>query len=526
MNKGIVSAADFNKMVRLAPPNSGITAESIAKDLQNKGYELGSGLESYNSSIPKEPKRTVEMQGFLGSIGSYLNAPFDVASGLLNKEASRLSSQVGFSSGEEAGQKVFEENVTPETLKKTATMARVVPSVAAGFATGGASIPISAAITGGVSAFGSLASSGLEYAAGEDKTTAGVALDAGVSGLTDAALDAATRGLFSLAKPLFKAKGAAELGDDLSKTVGRVVQSTDEDIQAAKKALQTIDTTGVNTYEDLAKTIDDKIKVLVAAQDKVLEATPVVKKIKDFTRVVGEGKNTVTVNPVNQAIEGLKELYAKSGAAEDLVRIRSLQQKASSVGITPKEVNDLAREFGRGFKSFSDATGQPLTSINAKLYETIRKGVKNSARDLLPNEASKGIDDLLSDLIPTKDLASDMVDKVRILTNKIEEKGALSSIASKIGGGIDVLLGRTPSSLFTSLLLRGNVGQKTLNSSQIQSALPKNLKTIEYLTKQLENLPEGKIPGKILEITGKALENITSSSLRGVKNSMVNGLPE
>ena len=57
-----VPKADFDKMVRNAPPNSGISAASIANDLQAKGYSLGQGLESYSMDSPKPPVRTTLMQ--------------------------------------------------------------------------------------------------------------------------------------------------------------------------------------------------------------------------------------------------------------------------------------------------------------------------------------------------------------------------------------------------------------------------------------------------------------------------------
>lgn len=519
MPKDTIPYEEFQKMVRLAPPNSGITPQSIAASLEKKGYTLAPELSQYSTMQPQE--RTEGKESFFSWISDHINSPFDVASGLLNKEASRISGQIGFSAGEDAGQKVFKQQYTPENLKQAATTARVVPAVAAGLATGGASLPVSAAISGAVGAGSSLVASGLEAAAGDQQSATGVATEAAVSGLSDAALDAATRGLFSMAKPFFKAKGAASLTDDLSKTIGRVVQSTDEDISSAKNALREIDTSSITTYEELAKAVKDKSKGLLAAQDEILNSVPKIHPIKTFTKTVGEGRNSVKMNFVERALDGLEELYTKSGAAEDLVRIRNLK---NAKGLSAKNINDLAREYGRGFKAFSDASGQPLTSVNAKMYENVRKGLKEVSRGLMPNNATKAIDESLTSLITTGELADNMVDSVRKLTNKLETRGILSQIASKIGGGVDLMLGRTPSSLFTSLLLRGNVGQKTLNSLQLQEALPKNLKMIQKLTEQLDTLPEGQVLGRMKEIFGSALENTTSAAAKGTRAVITNEL--
>lgn len=440
-------------------------------------------------------------RGFLSKVGKgivdYGTAPAEAAVGGILKG-------IGAVTGMDVSG-MDEVKTLPENLSRSADVARVAIPIAAGIATGGASIPVSAAVSGAAGAGSSLLASGLEAAAGEEQTGKGAIGEAVTTGLTSAAIDAATMGLFKLAKPLLKAKGAADLSDDLSKTVGKVTQGSSDDIVKATKALKTLDTSAVNTYDDLTSVIDSRLNSIRTAQDEVLGTVQDIKPVSSFTRTVGQGKNAVQTNPVAAALDGLDELYTKTGAAEDLVRVRELKQLARK-GLSAKQVNDIAREYGRGFKAFSDATGQPITSVNAKLYENVRKGIKQAARDMMPNDASRIMDEEMTNLLTTKKLTEKMSGAVQKLTNKLENRGILSTVASKIGGGVDLALGRTPSSLFTSLFVRGNIGAKQLNSAQLQSMLPKNLKLIETLADQIDSLPEGAVVGRLKEILGNAAE--------------------
>lgn len=514
MKKGIVPYEDFQKMVRNAPPNSGITAKSIAESLEKKGYDLPPELSKFSSVQPIESMKAKD--GFFSTLSSYLQAPSEAFAGAALKGISNIPG-MEFAARDKSVQNL------PENLKKSATVARVGIPLAAGIATAGASIPLSAAISGLAGAGSSAVGTGLEVAAGEDKTIGGAIGETVTTGLTSAALDAATMGIFRLAQPLLKAKGAAELTKDLTKTAGRAVQATQDDLGKAAKALQLIDTTNVKTYEDLGSVIESRLTSIRNAQDEVLGAVQESKPLKAFAKTIGEGKNSVVTNPVQSALNGLEELYSKTGAAEDLVRIKSLKDAAKN-GLTPKQVNDIAREYGKGFKAFSDATGQPITSVNAKLYENIRKGVKNAAREVMPNDATRVMDDEMSNLITTKDLSDDMAKAVQKLSNRIEERGLWSTIASKVGSGIDIALGRTPSSLFSSLLLRGNVGMKQLNSLQIQKSLPKNLEKIRKLAEQIDTLPEGEVVGRIKELIGNIAEVGIKSTASGLGAGSVGGI--
>lgn len=481
----------------------------LIQDLVNKNVEI-EGL----NAPPKQ-------RSFLSNVGKgivdYGTAPAEAAVGGILKGIGAVTGM------DFAG--MDEVKTLPENLSRSADVARVAVPIAAGIATGGASIPVSAAVSGAAGAGSSLLASGLEAAAGEEQTGKGAIGEAVTTGLTSAAIDAATMGLFKLAKPLLKAKGAADLSGDLSKTVGKVTQGSSDDIAKATKAIKTLDTSGVKTYDDLTSVIDSRLNSIRAAQDEVLRTAQDIKPVSSFTRTVGQGKNAVQTNPVAAALDGLDELYTKTGAAEDLVRVRELKQLARK-GLSAKQVNDIAREYGRGFKAFSDATGQPITSVNAKLYENVRKGIKQAARDMMPNDASRIMDEEMTNLLTTKKLTEKMSGAVQKLTNKLEDRGILSTVASKIGGGVDLALGRTPSSLFTSLFVRGNIGAKQLNSAQLQSMLPKNLKLIETLADQIDSLPEGAVVGRLKELLGNAAQQGIKTAGKAAVGAVSNAFNE
>lgn len=421
--------------------------------------------------------------------------------------------------GELAGAKLAGKDTTQiqqdlsQNLSRSADVARIGIPVVAGFATGGASIPVSAAISGIASAGSSLMASGLEKAAGEDQSLKGAVGEAATTGVANAALDAATMGLFRLAKPLLRAKGLPQLAQDAEKTVGKIVQSTAQDIEKGRKAIQAIDTKGVKTYADLTGRMKEKISSLVTEQDKLFDAIPGTRPLNTLTQIVGEGKNTVKMNPVEAALNNLEELYAKTGAAEDLVRIRSLKDQAIGQGLSVRQINEVAREYGKGFKAFSDATGQPLTSVNAKLYENTRKAVKNAARSLMPNEATKAIDDELSSLITTKELTKELSDKVQLLSNKVESRSLGNKVGDLVGKAANIMSLGTFGG-FLRGVFPSNAGYKTLNHLAIQKNLPKNLAKITKLLEQIDTLPEGQVIGRLKEIFGNIAEQGTRAATK------------
>ena len=68
-----ITYEQFQNMVRLAPPNSGLNAKSIATSIEKKGYTLPPELSGYSSITPQET--TEAKKGFFDSVGSRFSNP-------------------------------------------------------------------------------------------------------------------------------------------------------------------------------------------------------------------------------------------------------------------------------------------------------------------------------------------------------------------------------------------------------------------------------------------------------------------
>lgn len=282
-----------------------------------------------------------------------------------------------------------------------------------------------------------------------------------------------------------------EIAGEIEGLVGQIVQGNKTNIENAKRALRLIDTEGIESYDELSEALTNKITALSRKQDEILQGTQVRKPLNNFTRTAKSGGREASANPVASTFDHLEELYQKTGQPEELVRIQNLRDRAKTEGLTAKEVNDLAREYGIEFKkqAFSK-TGDPLTSVNAKLHENTRIGVKNAARGMLPNDASKLIDEEMSAIFDTRQLTEKMALQAQKLANRIEKRNLAQKLGAGLGNAIDLMSGRSLSSLFTSMLIRGNIGLKALNAVQIQDLLSKRLDRLMKLLDKIDGMTD------------------------------------
>lgn len=338
---------------------------------------------AFGSAHGEEPQPKPKT-GFFESLVDHINAPGDAVAGAAMRGLSNIP-------GLEFAANTPEAQQLPENLKQSAATARVVIPAAAGLATGGMSMLGSAAVSGIAGAGASTLGTGLEAAAGEEKTLGGAAMEAGATGLIDAGLDAATMGLFRGAKALTKLRSAADLSDEVAGMVGKIVQGNADDIAKGSEALRLIDTSGVETYDDLAGALNEKIKAIAKSQDDTLAKVPGKFAAEALEKTTKVGEKTAKSNAVKDALTHLEELYGKIGEQEDMLRIQNLGEKAAKEGLSVKEINDIAREYGGEFgkKAFSERTGEALTSVNARLYETVRKGVKETSRSAVEKGSPK-----------------------------------------------------------------------------------------------------------------------------------------
>lgn len=470
--------------------------------------------------IDAEPTGAPFMQGkegapnYLGGLLDYAAAPVRALAGGIEKgiDAVTGSNFYGGNQNSLASQ-------LPQNLEKSGDYARVALPVAAGVATAGASVPMQLAASGIAGATGSLAEDAGDFATGEQTKTPGqIAGSAIASGVIDAGIDAATMGGYRLAKNALRVKPPEELAGEARKIVGKIIQGDKKSIAKAQQALQLVETKGVKSYEELGQVLNSKVSALAQEQDRILDAVQGRKPIQMLAQTFSEGGKTVKSNPTQTALQHLQELYASTGDPQNLVRIQVLAEKGMKEGLTAKELNAIAREYGSTFgqKAFSPRNGEALTSVNAQLYENTRKGVKNTARSLLPNEASKVLDQEMSSLYDTIRNVEKMQGAVQKLANKVETRGLIERGARLVGRGIDAA---TFGGLrgFLSSMFPSNIGLKTLNALEIQQNLAKNLSKFETLTKTIKTMSDEQAARAINRFV---TEEITAPALRASEDAI------
>lgn len=336
-------------------------------------------------------------------------------------------------------------------------------------------------------------------------------IDAGL-GLGSFALDVATLGVGKKAGELAVKKGAegaiktGEMATQLSKdiygasrqattkiveklaspkptaieAVGEVLQGTTKDIKAGVKGLSAIDTTGIKTYQQLGEKITKEITTLAQKVDTDLATDATKRVLKDLTVSAKTAAGTVVkYNPVERALNQLSELYTAIGDSVSAKNIQETLAIAKKQGLTNLEINDIARVYGEEFgtKAFSKM-GEPLTSVNAQLYENTRKSLKNLARQGIKGAEAKLADETMGNLYKVKKLVAKNVEAVNKLTQKIRERGLFEKVGYQVVKGLDLITGGTVRGVVGGMLPRG-VGYKVMNAIDIEKMLEQNLKIIQ-----------------------------------------------
>lgn len=281
----------------------------------------------------------------------------------------------------------------------------------------------------------------------------------------------------------------------LNEAVSRIVQPTGKtpneiakEVQQARRALSELDTKDVSDYASLNAALDGRVTAIAKAQDEYLAQFPEKFKADQLGRYTKVGKETVTTTPVQDALDGLERAFKLSGDAVGEAKIRQLRQKMDSEGLNVTEINQLARDYNKEFRNLAfDKMGNPKAGFNAENYEAVRKGVKEVARDRMPDDKSKELDARLTDNYETQR----MVDKMQVAIEKAiakapKEKGFIRrTVGTVVGAGVnlaDTLTGNIVSNIGRTIASRAGVAQKTsLTPLEIQMELSKNLKTIEKL---------------------------------------------
>lgn len=280
-------------------------------------------------------------------------------------------------------------------------------------------------------------------------------------------------------------KKVTEKADNI---VGQIIQWKTDDIKPALNIFKTIDTKGTKTYSQLSDILEKEWKNTIKHQDEVLSQHNWVFKPDDTIITTTVGETTIKQSPVKKAINQLDELYSKIDDPFEQAKIKELDNKFTKSGLTTKELNDLARKYNSEFgdKAFSKVTWDPLTSINAQAFENNRKAIKEFVRNVLPDDTSRMLDKKYSDIVSTKKLVDNMVEKVNTLQQKINERWLIEKLWRWISRIVDSMSWWLLRWAFTAVL-PSNIGNKVLNSLDLEKALKKNLQQLDTVIKKIDN---------------------------------------
>lgn len=261
--------------------------------------------------------------------------------------------------------------------------------------------------------------------------------------------------------------------------MGQVLQGKTDDIATGFKGLRKLDLKDVKTYGDFSKKIDEGIGSLAKEVDDHLLKDPKSYGLKDLEiKAKTKGGKPVKMDAISRSLEQLEELYTSIGDDVEAGNIRELMNMARTKGLTRKQVNDIAREYGSEFKSKAfSKTGDALTSTNAQKFEMTRKGLKTVARKGLDGTTQK-LDETMSALYRVQKLVKKNEEAVNTLKQKIQERGLLEKAGHHLSKVTDILSGGSLRGIIGGLLPRG-AGYKTMNALDLEQVLQRNLDIIE-----------------------------------------------
>jgi hypothetical protein len=478
-------------------------AQSIAKPLQNignlvvkpleAGYEALTGREAVKTGIPEQaltPKSKSEQVGYTaGTVAQYI-AP----TGRVNTATKALTT-------------------LPRILARTApdvalSLAQTGGDFKAGAGTAGASAVANALIPGSgaaISAGRQIASGylgdvsmGLAGQRGETRE-GGAAFIPGLGTAIGTSVPVAGKALnvaSNIRSGNFKSKS------DVNKLIGEITQVPDEFKKTQLvKAFSNLDVKDVKNYKDLSTKANSKIKLLSESLDDALDTNKNLFKGESLLLTKDINGQPIKANFVDSALTQLENLYLKIEDPFNAEQIRQLKQKANTEGLTIREINKLARDYGNEFKqkAFSK-NGEPLTSVTAQGVENTRSGLKDTARNLFGDDVFNRVDDELSSLINLRKTSDKMQKKVETLKNRIKERSLGEKLGRLIFKATDLLTLGTVGGFTRAILPRGQ-GLKVMNALDLEATLQKNLQQLDNVLKIQD---KGKLENELRKIINQS----------------------
>ena len=137
-----------------------------------------------------------------------------------------------------------------------------------------------------------------------------------------------------------------------------------------------------------------------------------------------------------------------------------------------------------------------MTSVNAQMYENIRSGLKDVARQGMGGTEAATLDKTISSLYNTRALISKNVEAVNKLNQRIADRGPLEKIGNALAKYADILSGGSIRGLIGGLLPRG-AGYKVLNALDLEERLQRNLQIINNALKSNSDAEIIKLIGEL-----------------------------
>lgn len=414
--------------------------EELVQELVNQGVEI-EGL-----NAPKESK------GFF----DYINAPADVASGLINRGFSSAASAFGYEKGAEAGQRVYERNVTPQKIEMAGDTLQTTASIGAGIGTAGIGFLPSVAAAAGTGMATEALDVASEQIAGKDIAPSDYLTRPIKQGATDGTIDALTFGLAKVLSPVAKT-----LKNSAKASVMKVLSPTTKQnkVIAQKLAPEILQRPAGETYAVTLQGLADKAKMGREAAGEAfdslgeLQGSTPTKAILDFLQeekagFVAGGK--VVDQGAVDSITAVQDIFAQYGDEIDNNTLRTIGQILSK---------GVARKGG-----FQKASGELADNLE------FQKIAANKIRDVLA-EASPDLAKLNKEYTFWKNLSKLTSDATQRKAG--QSSGLVSNIATVVGAGSAAPSG--PAGMAGNALLFRAVAQATQSPGwRLASARVKN----------------------------------------------------
>jgi hypothetical protein len=299
------------------------------------------------------------------------------------------------------------------------------------------------------------------------------------------------------------ATGAAKkvLGKTPEQIASKAVTAAGEALQPATKfeaakgaeGLMHVDLTDVKDYAELAKRSDDAIKKMSEAVDVRTDADPT----PYMRAALGEKSKFI-----DAALDDMESVYTVERYDSDSARISALRKKFEDEGLTNTEINHISREYGTTFKNKAfNKDGKPKQSWSGAGYENTRNMLKDVSRGMMPDEATKNLDEAMSKVYVVKQSAEDLSTAAMKLENKIVHPNVLQKFGGLVGTGLQVVGVRD----FIKKILPGLVqtGDMTMNVADLEKRLAKTLGRVQ----KLKDLQGKDLTDELISLANEAADN-------------------